>query len=321
MTKRIALIIAYFGCLPNYFPLWLHSAEKNEDIDFFLVTDCEIGEHKDNIKVIKHTLEDVKVRADRALKMKCCMPRAYKLCDYKPAYGLIFQDLLKGYDFWGHCDMDVVWGDMRKFLTDEILSSYNKVFNLGHLTLYKNDERTNRIFMKRLTGVHYTYKEAYQVSFSTAFDEKSAIYPLSMNGNYTMYDDKDIIADIWPDTVRYRTFYTYDTDYDHIYSYQNGRVIGHFIINGEISEKEFLYIHLQKRKMEYETKSKDKFLIIPDKFIDWQEITVPFIYENSRDTNPVPCAPDLMPRSMPLLVSIKRKIRRLVFAKVLKIDQ
>jgi len=36
--------------------------------------------------------------------------------------GLIFEDYVAGYDFWGHCDLDVVWGDIRKFLHTRILS-------------------------------------------------------------------------------------------------------------------------------------------------------------------------------------------------------
>lgn len=321
MKNRIALIIAYFGNLPNYFPLWLYSAEKNEDIDFILITDCEVGKHKDNIKIIKHTLSDVKARADRALHMNCCMPRAYKLCDYKPAYGLIFQDLLEGYDFWGHCDMDVVWGDIRKFITDDILDKHNKIFNLGHLTIYKNEDKVNRIFMKQRTGVYYTYKEAFQVEFSTAFDEKGAITAMSNCGNYKMYDCKEIIADIWPDTERFRTFYTLTSDYDHIYSYQDGKVIGHFLVDGKIQDKEFLYIHLQKRKMEYVTTSKDRFLIVPDSFIDWQVISEQLIKAHSQDVTPVATTPDTMSQIMPWGLSMKRKVRRMIFGHILKIDQ
>ena len=40
----------------------------------------------------------------------------YKLCDYKPVYGLIFDEDLQDYDFWGHCDVDLIFGDIRKFI-------------------------------------------------------------------------------------------------------------------------------------------------------------------------------------------------------------
>jgi hypothetical protein len=32
----------------------------------------------------------------------------YKICDWKPFYGHIFREYLVAYDFWGHCDMDII---------------------------------------------------------------------------------------------------------------------------------------------------------------------------------------------------------------------
>ena len=32
-----------------------------------------------------------------------------------------------GYDFWGHCDMDLIWGDIRNFITEDVLSKYDKI--------------------------------------------------------------------------------------------------------------------------------------------------------------------------------------------------
>lgn len=41
--NRIALIIPYFGKLPNYFHLWKESCKKNTAIDFILLTDNKIA--------------------------------------------------------------------------------------------------------------------------------------------------------------------------------------------------------------------------------------------------------------------------------------
>ncbi|MBM3818250.1 MAG: hypothetical protein FJW14_04400 [Acidimicrobiia bacterium] len=46
-----------------------------------------------------------------------------KVCDLKPAYGLIFEDDLRGFDFWAHSDLDVVWGHVRGFMTDSLLET------------------------------------------------------------------------------------------------------------------------------------------------------------------------------------------------------
>ena len=69
----------------------------------------------------------------------------YKLCDYKPAYGYIFAEYAHGYDYWGHCDMtDCIFGNLRKFLSDDFLSGADKFMFLGHMTLYRNTDEINR---------------------------------------------------------------------------------------------------------------------------------------------------------------------------------
>lgn len=323
MKYKIALIIVYFGELSNYYNLWFESAKKNRDIDFIVVTDNKklMEEANDNVKIIFSSLLEVQKRAKSALKMQCELSTPYKLCDYKPAYGIMFSDLLRGYDFWGYCDMDVVWGDIRKFITDDLLEKYNRLFNLGHLTLYRNDYRTNRIFMKKFTGVHYTYKEAYSLDYNVGFDEKGCLAGLSENGNYIQYNNNEIIADIWPDTKRFRTFFTYLSDLNHVYSYENGKIFGFFVDGSKIITKEFMYIHLQKRKMAVYTKNSDAYLIIPNSFIDMKALSIEFINNCSQDRSALVSDTMYAKNNPPKRSELIRKLRRLIFAKILKIDQ
>lgn len=81
----------------------------------------------------------------------CVRKESYSQVDLQPAYGVIFEEFIKGYDFWGHCDIDVVWGDIREFLSDEILRdfdiiSFRKDFTAGHFTLWRNVLEINSIF-------------------------------------------------------------------------------------------------------------------------------------------------------------------------------
>ena len=52
-----------------------------------------------------------------------CEP--HKLCDYKPAYGYIFEQYISEYKFWGHCDIDTIMGDLNEFITDDLLELYD----------------------------------------------------------------------------------------------------------------------------------------------------------------------------------------------------
>jgi len=75
----------------------------------------------------------------------------YKLCDFKPTYGIIFEDMLSAYQYWGYGDMDIVFGDIRKhipLLQDEepdIISGYHN-FLAGPFSLYRNTPAINNLF-------------------------------------------------------------------------------------------------------------------------------------------------------------------------------
>lgn len=74
-----------------------------------------------------------------------------KLWDYRPALGLIYADLIKDFDFWGHTDFDCVFGDVGKWVSDEFLAdldvhSNHGVYVCGCWTLYRNISRVNNLF-------------------------------------------------------------------------------------------------------------------------------------------------------------------------------
>ena len=113
---RICIITVYIGKFPNYFNMWLESCRWNPQFDFLLVTDNHVESLPDNVKLLRTDLISLKNRLSVKLRSDIVLNSPYKLCDYKPSYGLMFEDELKGYDFWGHCDMDLIWGNLSKFL-------------------------------------------------------------------------------------------------------------------------------------------------------------------------------------------------------------
>src|ERR1700732_3083708 len=103
MDKNIALLTCYFGKLPWYFDYFVHSCKYNPSVDFYIITD-DLTYRKplpNNVKLVHKTLEDISIMATGKLGFDINITYGYKLCDFKPAYGLIFSELLKGYDFWG----------------------------------------------------------------------------------------------------------------------------------------------------------------------------------------------------------------------------
>lgn len=76
-----------------------------------------------------------------------------KVWDYRCALGLLYQEELKGVDFWGTMDFDVVFGDVNKFFPDEELNkvdvwSNHNTYVAGFWCLYRNIPEVNELFFK-----------------------------------------------------------------------------------------------------------------------------------------------------------------------------
>ena len=244
--NSIAILVAYFGKFPNYFPLWLRSCGFNPTIDFLIVTDQEIKVLPPNVRSIRMSLKEVKDRASRVLGFEAALSSPKKICDYKPLYGLIFSDLLKQYDYWGHSDVDMIFGDLQKFFDEYDLYSYDKFGVLGHLSLFKNCDNVNNAF--KLAD----YRGVYTTEKNRIFDEVGGIYSVMKNHGFKMFS-KRIFVDIATMYHRYRMIEFYSLDEKAInYAYQtfyweNGKVYHIYLRNGHICKEEYLYIHFQQR--------------------------------------------------------------------------
>lgn len=107
----IAYIIPYFGKLRKDVKVWLESCRWNPDIDFLIFTDDESQyDYPSNVHVTITSFNNMKARIQKFFDFPITLNRAYKLVDYKVAYGEIFEEELRKYDYWGYCDMDMMWG-------------------------------------------------------------------------------------------------------------------------------------------------------------------------------------------------------------------
>ncbi|MFC4739537.1 DUF6625 family protein [Flavobacterium ponti] len=169
--KSIILILPYFGKWPIWFEAHLLSIAKNPTINWLIVTDCEIPEnYPKNIKFVSTTLAQLNVKVNTIVETNVPLtPR--KFCDLKPAYGAIFSEYIETYDFWGFCDMDIIWGDIRNFITKEILEDYDIISSRkeaisGHFNLFKNIESLNNLY-KEIPN----YKTLFEAPEFKWFDE------------------------------------------------------------------------------------------------------------------------------------------------------
>lgn len=248
--KSIIFIIPYFGKLSNYFKLWLNSCRYNSTIDFLLFTDDKTNfDYPSNVKVVYTTFEDVKAKIQSKFDFEIVLQKPYKLCDYRPAYGEVFSDHIKNYDFWGHCDLDLIWGDIRKFLTEDILSKYKRILTHGHCTLYLNTNEVNAYYRTLPNYDYNNYKDVFTTNESKYFDE-SNIYvgggtvDIFRKNNIEMYE-ANIIFDLNFCIGYFEYFDRNDNEKKQYILFEKGKVYS--VSNDHRTEG--LYVHFQKRDL------------------------------------------------------------------------
>jgi hypothetical protein len=110
------------------------------------------------------------------------LSHARKLCDFKPTYGHLFEELLNGWDYWGYTDLDVIYGDLRRFLSAAALQKFDvftarKEYLVGHFTLFRNN-RTMRTLYRQGAD----FQAALQSPQVLCFDECGNQWPQLLQG-------------------------------------------------------------------------------------------------------------------------------------------
>ena len=288
------LILPYFGKFNNYFPLFLRSCGANPSFDFLIITDdANPYGYPTNVHVVRMTFDEFKTKAARKLGFEPCLPSPYKLCDFKPAYGLLFEEHLDGYDYWGHCDCDLLFGDLDSMLSPILERNYDKVFAAGHLTLYRNTSENNRRFMKPFNG-REIYREAFTTPNIYVFDENVAcwmnpnrlnVHALFRADNARMFEE-DLSFNVSPKKAAItRTRYVpssqkFEPDIQkpfptRFYWCSKGLVSVGRQNDGTVGiTGEYLYIHLQSRKMRMpkEVVHAPVIEIRPDRFVSTKRL-------------------------------------------------
>lgn len=292
--NSICIISVYFGKFNNYFDLWLRTCAYNQKIDFLIVTDADYDKNLPaNVKILRKNIDDVREMASKATGVHVALYRPYKCCDLKPFYGLIFQQFIKDYEYWGECDMDLMWGDLYSFLTKNNYKSYDKFSPLGHLSLYRNTPENNERY--KLAGV---IKGGWQYVLKSekneVFDEQNGIGRIYIENNLPFFN-KQLFADITPLHYRFTIspFSTINEKSQKNYRFQifywrEGCVYRDYFKNGRLYTDEFMYIHFRGRdnyKPSEDVMTGSSFYITPKGFIPKITVTTKDIIN---EYNPCP---------------------------------
>lgn len=282
--KKSIIIIPYFGTFPSFFQLFLNSCRYNETFTWLIYTDDHTEyDYPKNVLVNYIAYHDFIDKIQNKFDFKVEINRPHKLCDFKVAYGYIFENEIKEYDYWGHGDLDVIYGNLDNFVTPLIEKGYDKIYSLGHLSLYKNTYLNNRIFMDEYEG-DYPYKTIFSTDKAFAFDEwhcpiisinhlflrrNTQFFQFNECANLSSSKSNFVLSNY---IVNFQS-YCIDNNSKNIYSYEKGKLLRHFIQNNKIKQIEYPYIHFHKRRMSVKcNNTSDKMIIVPNEFRDYLEI-------------------------------------------------
>jgi hypothetical protein len=277
MDYKYIIFCPYFGKLPINMNLWLLSCSCNVDFYFIVFTDDVYnGKIPYNVNIINMSFDDFRKKVQSKFPFKISLEHPYKLCDYKVAYGYIFSDMLENCEYWGFCDIDLIFGDLKKFLPKE---SFDKISNLGHFCMMKNTKMHREAFM-HLNDSTINYKDIFSTDFNFAFDElgEYGINNICSKLGFSIYPFELYCADITCDmpgmtlSILKDNRFTFDIK-KRIFTFENGCVMANIVTDADILQKEYAYIHLQKRKMENTVSEKD-FMITPYGFYDNFRLTI-----------------------------------------------
>jgi hypothetical protein len=166
---KIAFVLTYFGKCP-----WIEKYISNCNgiggrWHWKIFTDINV-KSQGNVEVIPMTLEQFAERVNAKFYrhpnyfFRHNGTPSFNVFGFFPAYGYMFDDYLKGFDFWGHTNLDVVYGRLDEFITDEFLSNCDIFGNdkdaiNGIFSLYRNIYPVNNLF-RQVFGWEKIYSDA-----------------------------------------------------------------------------------------------------------------------------------------------------------------
>ncbi len=270
-APSVRLVVPYFGQRPTYFPLVVASMARNPDVSWLLLTDEPVAGAPANVEVRRCAFADVAARIRGHFDFEVCLPRPYKLCDYRPAFGEIFADELAGFDFWGHCDLDVVFGQVRDHLPPQAFAA-DKILFQGNFALYRNTPDAAGWFRHEVGRI--SYRDVMTTPEARHFDEWGGIYYVLEDLGVEVWD-QPVIFDLSLHQYRTRALHPAGTD-PRRYAWEDGEVCEYRLEGGRVVRRTALLVHLQKRRMRAPSPrvlAADRYWILPDSFAPQRRVS------------------------------------------------
>ncbi|KAL1504532.1 hypothetical protein AB1Y20_010934 [Prymnesium parvum] len=116
-VRALAVFIVFFGDLPPWLPLTLQSMAMNANVSFIVITDATAPALlPPNVHFEKISFEAMQVRLRELTGGGVNYSFHYKANDIKPVAAELYPHLAAAHEWWAWADLDVVFGDLLKFV-------------------------------------------------------------------------------------------------------------------------------------------------------------------------------------------------------------
>jgi len=251
------MLIPYFGRWPEWIDLFIESCKWNPSVHWRLYTDCGEPENKaDNVDYVHLSFDDYKALVRERLGITFDPPDPYKLCDLKPCLAYIHERDVGGFPFFGYGDIDVIYGNIRLFYTDNVLARSNVLSThperlAGHFAVMRNTPAFRRAFER----IH-NYRTLLEQPQHAGMDEShftqvffpSAAKPHLIRRMSDYFDPcrRDLLfVERYSTVLSPREWHDGTMNYPQKWYWRPGS-----LTNERDGEREFLYLHFMRWKSE-----------------------------------------------------------------------
>jgi len=252
MKPWLIMFVLYFGRWPEWIDLFVESCKWNPSVRWRIYTDCGEPENKaDNVEFVHLSFDDYKALVRERLSIAFDPPTPYKLCDLRPCVAHIHERDVAGFRFFGYGDLDVVYGNIRSFYSDDVLARANVLSThperlSGHFAVLRNTPAFRRAY-ERIPNYRTLLEQPHSASMDE--DHFSEVFLPSDKplGSSRVIDDLDPcrrglrFVEQHSTVLSPRKWHDGTMNYPQKWFWRRGR-----LTNERDGDREFLYLHFMR---------------------------------------------------------------------------
>ena len=236
------------------------SCSANPSINWLIHSDCNTDIRRPpNVRLVNISWKHYQERISDTLGLRYSPITPLSICDLRPAFGRIYETEIRNFDYFGWGDIDVIYGDIRNFYDEAVLStnaiSADPNICSGHLMLLKNEEWLRDAF-RLIPGWRSKLERPEPGEWRDCLDEAHLSGILSSNaqarGEFrssgeapvpSLYWDNNYFKDQWVTPFVPKLWHDGRWDHPERWYWRKGRMM-----DDRHATRHYLYLHLMNFK-------------------------------------------------------------------------